>query len=359
MRMKKSYLITSVLLSFVSCDLSVLDKTKDVLSEMRGILETDAVKDVASGKARFTVVSETKTSTVGVSKTQGEAGFGNTAVDSSGTRVAGGADYASATGVSSVVEDETGKLTGMGFVEYDTYSARYAPEFGVSGSNSGGIQQVDYASGDTGVTYGGVSEVIEESYSGMSGSISGGSGAMTIEEDTNEDYQDYLDDLAAKEAEKKYNNHITTAKRHVQGIYTYTSRLKEGARVVELCETKSNDTMDLQNLRQNREIAKKKLAEYTKERLEKDLQGLLDQIVEGILHAQASDSDYYFDSYAITTLSELKKPLEALIKEVKSVAETNHEAYRKLISKRYLIEKISGAVPRLQWLLGGRDKYGE
>ncbi|AYE36860.1 hypothetical protein DB313_05015 (plasmid) [Borrelia turcica IST7] len=350
--MRKSYLITSVLLSFVSCDLSVLDKTKDVLSEVRAILETDAVKDVASGKAGFTIVSETKTGSVGVSKTQGEVGFDRSTVDSSGTRVAGSAGYANPAGVGSVVEeDEAGNVTGIGFVEYDTYSGRYAPEFGVSGSNPIERPQIlHYGS----TTSGGTTEVIEDSYSsGMSGFISGGASAVTIDEDTDEDYKNHLIDLAEKEASKKYDKHIKKAKDYVQGIYTYTSRLKDGYKTVDLCLTKKYDSRDLENSRSNYAIATKKLAEYTKEQLEKDLQGLLDQIVGGIASIEkASENDYsQNDLRAKNELSNLKKSLEDLIKDVKSVTETNHEAYRKVSRKSHIIAKISSSVSRIQNML--------
>ncbi|AYE36859.1 hypothetical protein DB313_05010 (plasmid) [Borrelia turcica IST7] len=335
MRIKKSYLITSVLLSFVSCDLSVLDKTKDVLSEMRAILETDAVKDVASGKAGFTVVSETKTGSVGVSKTQGEAGFDNSTVVGEGSSsIATGSSQGSANtaGEGSVVEDETGNDKGMSFVE----------------SGSGGIQQVDYNSGDVSVTYGGESEVVEDSYSsGTSGVIFGGNSAVIIEEDTKADYLDYLTTKAEKEESKKYNSHIYKTKSHMEYARVLASKITKSYSLFNLYNTKGYGTQNLGETRV-REIAAKKLAEFTKVQLEKDLQGLLDQIVESKKAAAAARDviNYGNEGRAVKELDELRVKIEELLSIVKGENDIKI-AYGKVSTRSYLFSNIINSMKRI------------
>ncbi|AYE36862.1 hypothetical protein DB313_05025 (plasmid) [Borrelia turcica IST7] len=65
MRIKRKYICASILLSFLSCGLSVADKSKEALGEVRDMLESDAVENGTTGTVEKSITKTvTKESTV-------------------------------------------------------------------------------------------------------------------------------------------------------------------------------------------------------------------------------------------------------------------------------------------------------
>ncbi|AYE36861.1 hypothetical protein DB313_05020 (plasmid) [Borrelia turcica IST7] len=358
MGIKRKYVCASILLSFVSCDLSVLDKTKDVLSEVRGILESDAVKDVASGKAGFTVVSETKTSVtslvpegtedvVGVSMPPVETGKKDNTVGTTNSIATG--DFTEQNATTTSVASSVSGVAVSDVVGGSTY------ETGLSGYSSAVDITENSSSSFTSGSYSGEMITVEEydSYGfGMTGSYGLMSNSMTEVED---EFDGDDDDTDRKEKRDSniYDFYLKKTKGNVYNSLGLVKKIIGDYDSVNLYTTKYYSPL---NLGETSEKAndKKELDKYTKEQLEKDLNELLGYLKEGQSSLESAKGVYKSDISAKNKLSELQTEVEKFIAEV----ETDGSAYDRTGTRQGQLSKMIGTLNTVKDLLNSGSNIG-
>ncbi|UGQ16768.1 hypothetical protein [Borrelia sp. RT5S] len=359
-----------ILLSFLSCDFSSLEKAKEVAGEVRSILESGEDVEV-SGYADLAVTRE-EIDGVEVAVLSGNAGIGvSSASGSVGVNVEG-SGYVDAAGklsghtvVSSKVETETGAtgttvyssnthgtvagVSGFSDAVEITEATSPSPLGVVSGSYTGEMEEVeenDLEESDTldssiyyGTHYsGGTSSAV--GYYGSTGFPVSGTHTGTV-------------------VKKTHGAHLREAKTSVKESLRLVKKIAKDYNSFSFYRAVSQGTRNL-GYPKKREKAAEKAAEYTNERLNEDLNALLNAIKQCLNAATAAtggEGNFKSELKAKEQLEEVKGEIEKFVGEVKSEQKTEEYAYgAKYGARQVKLSKMEESLKNIKRLLYSFNK---
>ncbi|UGQ18008.1 hypothetical protein [Borrelia sp. RT1S] len=312
-----------ILLSFLSCDFSSLEKAKEVAGKVRSILESGEDVEV-SGYADLAVTRE-EIDGVEVAVLSGNAGIGVSSPSDSVDVAVEGAGYVNAAGkvsghtvVSSKIETETGAT---GTTVYSSNS--YSPVGGVSGSN--GVTEVTEDTSPSGAISGSSNGnrkgLSGESYlSGFSASstYSGEFGGASSIVEYYSSGGEYGGKAAIVKGAYGHGIYLKEAKESVKESLGLVKKMLKDYDSFSSYQTTKHSTRFGPK---KKEEAAKKAAEYTNERLNQDLDDLLGSVercLNSTIAATSGEGGFKSDLRAKEQLSKLKEEVEKFVKEVKA-----------------------------------------
>ncbi|AYE36857.1 hypothetical protein DB313_05000 (plasmid) [Borrelia turcica IST7] len=342
---KGKCLFTSILLSFLSCGLSVLDKANDDLGEINAQPSSVAVSAVSSDKGVSAVAAGTGASLQSsLDVVEGESSpISDTKVDTGGVNLTSGSGIPGGTLEGGAVEFEThsyGEVTSGD--NFNGKSQTVIEDFLKRGS-SDLVDAVEYSSGGVSGTYGGGATVIEEEEDTIP--------RVATFSSAGED-DESLEEEDERRENRKYNAGLKEAKRDVFNALTLIKAIAKDSKLFDYYATAMNSSRHLGNPNY-RENAREKYNEFSKEKLEENLYELLNWIKEGEIALKSADV-YSNEIRAKNKLGEVREDLEKFIAEVKNKSSTS-DAYKEVSSNRHKLSKMEDSLKTVKRSLYNKD----